>query len=75
MGRLADSASPEIVIAATTSQKLPTSPITTNISTLMLMVISNADVRRRKAPRIRSVSRPPTIAAPALIAATRPAIP
>jgi hypothetical protein len=34
------------VIADTATQKLGTRPITSNISTLMLPVISNAEVRR-----------------------------
>jgi hypothetical protein len=62
-------------MSATTPQKSVNSPMPSRATVPTALSSSRAEVRRRSSRLTTGVSSPPTIWAPALIAATRPAIP
>jgi hypothetical protein len=59
----------------TTTQKDWTSATSSSATELTTAAASMSDVRFRTSPRSRGADRPPTIWAPATIAAARPAMP
>ena len=74
-GPVSANTSAQIVSSTRATTKLAVSPIRTRSATFTAVPTSTASVRRRNSRRAFGTMRPPTICAPAKIAAARPAMP